>query len=114
MIFGDPEAIAKALQNSSVSRAINTAFIERYNATDRHQNATKARRTYEFSKAWERHNEATKFVAYTYNFCWPVRTLRRKNANGNYQSVTPAMAANLTDHVWKLAEWLSIPVVQLN
>lgn len=113
IIFGEEEDIAEALSRSKVSRNINTAFIERYNATDRHQNARKARCTYEFSKKWEQHNWSTYFVSYAYNFCWPVRTLRVKNEEGKYEAVTPAMAAKLTDHVWSLEEWLSMPVVQL-
>ena len=42
-----------------------------------------------------------------------VRTLRVKNGEGKYDAVTPAMAAKLTDHVWSLDEWLSMPAVQL-
>jgi IS1 family transposase len=112
IIFGEENEIAEMLAQSNVSRCINTSFIERYNATDRHQNGRKARCTYEFSKKWEIHNWFTYFVTYTYNFCWPVRTLRRKNKDGKYEKRTPAMAAKLTDHVWSLEEWLSMPVVQ--
>ena len=112
IVFGEEKDIAEALLRSKVSRHINTSFIERYNGTDRHQNSRKARCTYEFSKKWEQHNWLTYFVSYSYNFCWPVRTLRTKNKEGKYQNVTPAMAAKLTDHVWTLDEWLSIPVVQ--
>ena len=112
IIFGEEEDIYESLSNSNVSRSINTSFIERYNGTDRHQNARKARCTYEFSKKWECHNWSTFFVSYVYNFCWPVRTLRRKDEEGKYIKVTPAMAAKLTDHVWSLEEWLSMPAVQ--
>lgn len=113
IIFGKEKDIAEALLRSKVSRNINTSFIERYNGTDRHQNARKARCTYEFSKKWEQHNWLTYFVSYSYNFCWPVRTLRTKNKEGKFQAVTPAMAAKLTDHVWLLEEWMSMPSVQL-
>ena len=112
IIFGDERDIAEALATSSVSRCINTSFIERYNGTDRHQNGRKARSTYEFSKNWGIHNWFTYFVTYTYNFCWPVRTLRQKNQSGKYEKRTPAMAAKLTDHIWTLEEWLSMPAVQ--
>ena len=46
------------------------------NGTDRNQNARKARKTLRFSKDWDMHNALTYFVAYSYNFCWPVRTLQ--------------------------------------
>jgi IS1 family transposase len=113
IIFGDPVEIAEKLAHSSVSRCINTAFIERYNATNRHQDARKARDTYEFSKALHAHQAMTYFINYTYNFCWAVRTLRIKNEAGTYCQRTPAMAAGLTDHIWSLEEWLSYPCVHL-
>ena len=47
-----------------------------------------------------------------YDFCWPVETLRERDADGRWRSRTPAMAAGLTDHVWSLAEWLAYPAVQ--
>jgi hypothetical protein len=48
--FGTIAAVLLALGRSKASRAINTAFIERQNGTDRHRNARKARKTYRFSK----------------------------------------------------------------
>jgi hypothetical protein len=49
---------------------------------------------------------------YSYNFCWPVRTLREKTAAGRWRPRTAAMAAGLADHVWSLDEWLTRPAVQ--
>lgn len=112
VVFGDPADIEQALARSPVSRKINTAFIERQNGTDRHRNARKARKTYRFSKDPDVHDAATYFSLYSYNFCWPVRTLRQRDESGRWQPRTPAMAASLTDHVWSLAEWLTTPVVQ--
>src|SRR3954454_8855218 len=51
---------------------------------------------------------------YRYNFCWAVRTLRQKGADGRWRQRTPAMSASLTDHVWSLREWLSFPAVQFS
>ena len=51
----------------------------------------------------------TYFTMYSYNFCWPVRTLKTKAGEDR----TPAMVAKLADHVWTLAEWLKRPAVQL-
>jgi IS1 family transposase len=112
VVFGKPEAIQAALERSTVSRTINTAFIERHNATDRHRNARKTRKSYRFSKDWDLHNAATYFTIYSYNFCWPVRTLRVRSDDSRWQPRTPAMMAGLADHVWSLTEWLTFPEVQ--
>ena len=108
--FGTEERLAAALAASKSSDEVNTSFIERHNGTDRNQNKRKTRKTYCFSKVWEIHNAMTKFTMYSYNFCWPVRTLRVKGSEGRYAEQTPAMAAGLADHVWSIAEWASFPV----
>ena len=101
VIFGDvPEG------------GISTSYLERQNATDRHRNARKGRKTYRFSKDWEVHEALTCFTMYSYNFCWPVRTLRDKGPDERWQPRTPAMAAGLADHVWSLEEWITLPAVQ--
>ncbi len=112
IIFGTLAAVLVALVRSRVSRVINTSFVERYHATDRHRNARKARKTYRFSKDWRQHEAVTYFTMYSYNFCWPVKTLRVRSDEGCWQARTPAMAAGLADHIWTLSEWLKFPVVQ--
>jgi IS1 family transposase/transposase-like protein len=109
VIFGTAATVQAALAESSASRTVNTAFVERHNGTDRHRNARKVRKTYGFSKDWWIHRAATFFSKYTYNFCWPVRTLKAKGG----EAQTPAMMAKLADHVWTLAEWIKRPAVQL-
>ncbi len=96
-------AVLAALALSAVSRVVNTCFVERHNGTDRNRCSRKVRKTYAFSNDWEVHRAATMFSHFSYNFCWPVRTLRVK-VDGRWQSRTPAMAAGLTDHVWTLTE----------
>ena len=109
LIFGTAAGLQSALARSGVSRTINTAFVERHNGTDRNRNARKVRKTYCFSKDWWVHRAVTFFTMYSYNFCWPVRTLRTKAG----EAQTPAMMAKLTDHVWTLVEWIKRPAVQL-
>ena len=109
VIFGTAAAVATVLAKTGVSRTVNTAFVERHNGTDRNRNARKVRKTYCFSKDWWVHRAVTFFTMYSYNFCWPVRTLKTKGGENR----TPAMMANLTDHVWTLLEWLKRPAVQL-
>ena len=111
LIYGDQAALDRALHESACSRSVNTAFIERYNGTDRHQNARKLRKTYRFSKDWDVHNAATYFTMYSYNFCWPVRTLQKRQPDGTWgPPTTPAMAAGLADHLWTLREWIMHPI----
>src|SRR5947209_1493830 len=101
-----------ALGMSRASRAIKTSFLERQNGTDRHRNARKARKTYRFSKNWRYHEAVTDLTLYTDNFCWPVRTLAVKGDRGRRPPRSPAMAAGWADHVWTIAEWLSMPAVR--
>jgi IS1 family transposase len=112
VVFGSAVAVLAALAQALVSKAINTAFIERQNGTDRNRNARKVRQSYCFSKDWAVHEAVTYFTLYSSNFCWPVRTLRERDADGQWQPRTPAMAAGLADHIWPLSEWLTFPGVQ--
>ena len=112
VVFGPVAAVLLALGLSKVSRAINTAFVEREDGTDRHRNARKARKTYRFSKDWRYHEAVTYLSLYSDNFCWPVRTLALEDDEGRRVKRSPAMAAGLTDHVWSMSEWLSLPAVQ--
>ena len=116
LIYGTRGQLEEALANSAVSERVTTAHVERYNGTDRHRNARKVRKTYRFSKDWDVHEAMTHFVAFSGNFCKPMRTLRqklrRKEGRRRWRQRTPAMAAGLTDHIWSIAEWVSRPSVQ--
>jgi IS1 family transposase len=111
VVFGTMTAVAAALKGSRVSRSINTSLIERRHPTDRHHNARKSRKTYRFSKDWHYHEASTHFTLYSYNSCRPERTLREPAGEGRWRKQTPAMAAGLADHVWTMAEWISLPTV---
>jgi len=87
------------LRRSTASTTINTSFVERINGTDRHQNSRERRKTYGFSKELSMHRAASFFIGYSYNFWWPVRTLRARGPEGLWCERTPAMAAGLSDHV---------------
>jgi hypothetical protein len=111
VVFGTPGAVASALASSAVSQSVNACFVERHNGTDRGRCSRKVRKAYAFSKDWTVHRAATVFSYFSYNFCWPVRTLRVKG-DGRWRQRTPAIAAGLTDRVWSLNEWLNYPAVQ--
>lgn len=109
IVFGTAVVLGWLLSRSRVSRTVNTSFVERNNGTQRRQNSRKVRKTYGFSKDWDVHNAASYFLGFSYNFCWPVRTLRERGPDGRWQPRTPAMAARLADHVWTIEEWATYP-----
>ncbi len=109
VVFGTKVAVLAALALSLVSKVVNTVFVERHNGSDRNRNRRKVRKTCCFSKDWQVHEAMTYFTMYSYNFCWPVRTLRVPVAPQQYQQRTPAMAAGLTDHIWTIQEWATYP-----
>lgn len=113
LVFGTLAFLMILISRSIVSRNINTSFVERHNATDRGQNARKGRKTLKFSKDWNVHNAVTFFVAYSYNFCWPVRTLRIRDEVGRWQARTPAMSAGLAHHIWTTREWVLFPAMSV-
>jgi len=108
-VDGTEASLKRRRKRSKVSRTINTSFVERLHGTDRGRNARKVRRTYRFSKDWQVHEAMTYFTLYSYNFCWCVRTLRARDAGGQWQQRTPAMAAGVTEHPWTLLEWVTRP-----
>jgi hypothetical protein len=110
--FGTMAAVQAVLARSKVSRHVNTSILERQNATGRHHDARKLRRTYTFSKGRRVHQARTYFTMSSYNFCWPVRTLRGRDDQGHWRRRAPAMAAGLSDHVWTMREWITMPGVQ--
>ena len=59
------------------------------------------RLTNAFSKKVENHAHAVALHFLHYNFCRPHQTLTK--ANGGVH-MTPAMAAGLSDHPWKIKE----------
>jgi IS1 family transposase len=111
VVFGTLAAVLAALAVSLVSKVVNTVFVERHNGSDRNRNRRKVRKTCCFSKDWQVHEAMRYFTIYSYNFCWAVRTLRKKGGRQRYEPRTPAMVAGLTDHVWTIQEWATYPAI---
>jgi hypothetical protein len=103
-IFGSAEQLKQALAASPVSTKVNTAFVERYNGTDRHLNSRKGRKVYRFSKDPGLHEAMTHYAQTIYNFCRPNRSLALRRADGSRLERSPAMAQGLTDHLWSVRE----------
>jgi hypothetical protein len=112
VILGSAEQAQEVVLEAGASQAINTSFIERWFATQRHFNARKRRKSYTFSKELSYHEACTWLVVLWYNFGWCVRTLREKlrRRPPRYRQRTPAMAAGLSDHVWSMEELLRYPL----
>ena len=111
-VFGTARQLARALARSAVSNHVNTTFVERFNATVRQHNSRKARKVYTFSKAFIQHQAMSWFAISYYNFCRPHLGLRRQE-EGCWRARTPAMAAELSDHVWTLHEFMRYPLAHI-
>ncbi len=48
------------------------------------------------------------FIAYSYNFCWPLRPLAGEDPRGPGRERSPAMAAVPADPLWPLEHWVSL------
>ena len=111
LVYGTEQELARALDASSCSDEVNTAFVERQNGTDRCYNARKARKTLQFSKDLIVHAAVTWWVMFCYNFHHLHRGLRQRLADGAYRPRTPAMAAGLAERPLSVPDILAIQVV---
>lgn len=94
--------------------AINTAYIERLNATFRARLAPLVRRSRATARLTLTVEAGMWLVGTCYNFCWPHRSLRQRRPaalpGGKWVERTPAQAAGLADHRWSLHELLTFRV----
>jgi hypothetical protein len=101
MVDGTPARVETLRRRSHGDGVINTASIERLNATCRERLAPLARRCRALARQPPTLHEGMFVVGTVYNFCTPQESL---NA---VQKTTPAMAAGITDHRWTMHELLS-------
>jgi len=88
----------------------STAYIERSHLTSRLFNGRQVRKTLAFSKELEMYAAAAAWEDGYYNLVRPHKSLRVLVAGAAAQKWlprTPAMAANLTDHIWTVKELLT-------
>lgn len=98
LLSGSPTMVRYLLNlTQGVATTINTAYIERLNATFRAHLAIFARRTRCPARQLDTVGQRVFLVGCLYNFCWPHASLDAR---------TPAWAAGLTDHRWSLQEFL--------
>jgi IS1 family transposase len=120
VVFGSPAMLQAYLDESPVDRHLNTAFVERQNGTMRQQNRRFTRKTLGFSKKdYWMERQIYLSLGY-YHFCWAHGGLREEimpplptKGSGSpkkWKSVTPMMAAGVTDHQWTLKKLLNFRV----
>ena len=97
-------------QSQGVTGVINTAYIERLNATFRQRLAWLSRRSRVLAQQTTTLNAGMYIVGCFYNFCDAHKSLRIRLAYGSFDhrwiQRTPALAAGLTDHIWSTQELL--------
>jgi transposase-like protein/IS1 family transposase len=105
IVDGTPARVESLRRRSHGAGVINTAYIERLNATFRERLAALTRR----GRALARHTLTLQHGMYligtVYNFCTPHASLAHAGCG-----TTPAMAAGITDHCWPVQELLSFHV----
>lgn len=103
VVGAEAEVISRVIGTQHSIRAlINTAYVERLNATFRARLAPLVRRSRAGAHKRTTLEAGMWLVGGCYNLLWAHRTLGAER--------TPAMAARLTDHRWSMEELLSFPV----
>lgn len=114
VVYGTRDAIQSAL--SAAGHRINTAFIERVNRTLRAHVPGMGRREEGLAKTENGLRQRVVLVMGYYDLCLPHESLREalprpeptkgSGSRKRWRPRTPAMAAQVTDHVWSMKEFL--------
>ena len=110
VVYGEKDEVLDLLGEQS-------AYVERTHLTMRHMNGRLTRKGLGFSKALRMHRAAAAWEDAVYNLTRPLKTLRTDLAGPppedytgpskkRWGKRTPAMAAELTDHIWNVEELL--------
>jgi hypothetical protein len=107
VVFGSEQSVRNRLEDSP-SQKINTAYIERSNLDWRLWDSHLVRKSLTFARSlrWLRAKFA--IIVSCYNLIRPHGTLSR-GADRVFRPTTPAMAADVTDHLWTFGELLAYP-----
>jgi hypothetical protein len=107
---GCAELVERLIATSQKSGPINTAFIERLNATFRQRLACLVRRGRALARQLETLEAGMYLVGCVYNFCTVHKSLRIglwiSERHTHWVPRTPAVATGLTDHCWSVEELL--------
>lgn len=114
IVQGCADQISQLIQTSQGHGGINTAFIERLNATFRQRLNVLARQTRTLARQSQTLHTGMYVVGCIYNFCIYHKSLRVAYALSEHSQRwlqrTPAIAAGLTDHRWTIEELFAFKV----
>jgi hypothetical protein len=113
VVRGTEAAIAAVLAATGTGTGINTAYIERLNATFRGALSPLTRRGRAIARGADALTAGMYLVGCAYNFCWfhdSLRVAAGPESCRKWREQTPAMAAGLTDRRRAMREWLSQPI----
>ena len=112
IVQGSAAQVEQIRCRSQGNGVINTAYIERLNATFRERLLSLTRRGRALARQTCTLRHGMYLIGTVYNFCTPHASLRltKTVANGACVDQTPAMAAGITDHSWHVRELLSFHV----
>ncbi len=110
--YGAAEQVEVLRHQAHAESVLNTAFIERLNATFRQRLTSLVRRTRALARRTATIEHGMWLVGALYNFCTTHESLRLRceSSPHRWQERPPAMAAGLTDHWWSVKELLSYRV----
>jgi hypothetical protein len=100
-LFGSKKAVIARVKELRIGETINTAHVERINATLRCQQARLTRRTRTLSRRRRFLQSSLWLWRDLYNWVRPHRSLGKE---------TPAMAQGLSDRIWSVLDYVRRPV----
>ncbi len=112
IVQGTLPQVEHLLEQSQGGGGINTAYIERLNATFRARLVNLVRRGRALARRASTLYAGMYLMGTVYNFCTYHKSLRLSGIIGGHKWLprTPAMAAGLTDHCWSVEELLNFRV----
>lgn len=105
IVDGTPTRVETLRRRSQGDGVINTAYIERLNATLRERLAALTRRGRALARPTLTLQHGRYLIGPVYNFCTPHASLMQAG-----RQITPAMAAGITEHCWSVHALLSYHV----
>jgi transposase-like protein/IS1 family transposase len=108
LTLGTREKAEQLLHLTAGCQQFNTSLIERFNGTMRERLASLTRKCRHAAHRLEALETGMYLIGCTYNFCFPHHELSQAKHFGS--ACTPAMAAGLTDHIWRVPEVLTYKV----
>jgi len=108
MTRGTEVQAEQLLKKSQGGSTLNTAFIERLNGTMRERLASLTRKCRHAARRREALETGMYLIGCTYNLCFAHQKLSKAEHLG--YACSPAMAAEITDHLWTTQEVLTYKI----